>query len=195
MQWRLIALSAALVVVVAAIDSEGWEDEDGDGVGRRVSAPYDVDGEVRHDWSQGNLRTWDGAVGKRAEERRALCARVRVDALMRRALWARGRLDAWTGASAHPRAPGGPACPALTPSSSGHSALAVPPCCCCAVYRCPGSQLCLVLGAERQVTWDDDVMVLNGRNFDKMTQKIPHILVEIYAPWCGHCQKFEPVYR
>jgi len=46
-----------------------------------------------------------------------------------------------------------------------------------------------------QVTWDDDVMVLNGRNFDKMTQKIPHILVEVYAPWCGHCQKFEPIYR
>jgi protein disulfide-isomerase-like protein len=38
-------------------------------------------------------------------------------------------------------------------------------------------------------------MVLNGRNFDTMTQKIAHILVEVYAPWCGHCQKFEPIYR
>ena len=128
MQWRLIALSAALVVVVAAIDSEDWEDEDGDGVGRRVSAPYDVDGEVRHDWSQGNLRTWDGAVGKRAEERRALCARGRVDALMRRALWARGRLDAWTGASAHPRAPGGPACGQDTPRPDAQLVGAQRPC-------------------------------------------------------------------
>ena len=48
---------------------------------------------------------------------------------------------------------------------------------------------------QQQVTWDDDVMVLNGRNFDRMTQKVPHILVEVYAPWCGHCQKFEPIYR
>ena len=80
MQWRsvLIALSTALVVVVAAIDSEDWEDADGDGVGRRVTAPYDVDGEVRHDWSHGNLRTWDGAVGNKRQSgaaRRALCAR------------------------------------------------------------------------------------------------------------------------
>jgi hypothetical protein len=111
MRWcsALIALSAALVVVVAAIDSEDWEDEDGDGAGRRVSAPYDVDGEVRHDWSQGNLRTWDGAVGTKRQSgaaRRALCARGRVDALTRRALWVRGRVDASTGSSAHPRAPG-----------------------------------------------------------------------------------------
>ena len=25
-------------------------------------APFEVDGEVRHDWAQNNLREWDGAV-------------------------------------------------------------------------------------------------------------------------------------
>jgi hypothetical protein len=70
MQWRCALIVAALVVGVAATDSGDWEDEDGDGAGRRVAAPYDVDGEVRHDWSQGNLRTWDGAVGTK----RPLCA-------------------------------------------------------------------------------------------------------------------------
>ena len=62
--WRsaLVALSAALVVGVAATESEDWDGDDGDGAGRRVTAPFEVDGEVRHDWGQSNLRAWDGAV-------------------------------------------------------------------------------------------------------------------------------------
>ena len=103
----LLALGFVLAVVVRA-DKFGSGDESSDEEAgtSRVSAHFEVDGEVRHDWGQSNLREWDGAV-----------------------------------------------------------------------------------------TWDDDVMVLNGRNFDRMTQKVAHILVEVYAPWCGHCQKFEPIYR
>jgi len=61
----LVALSAALAVGVAATDSEDWDGDDaddGDGAARRVTAPFEVDGEVRHDWGQSNLRAWDGAV-------------------------------------------------------------------------------------------------------------------------------------
>ncbi|EKX37856.1 hypothetical protein GUITHDRAFT_48649, partial [Guillardia theta CCMP2712] len=42
---------------------------------------------------------------------------------------------------------------------------------------------------------DDDVAVLNGRNFETVAGRAPHMLVEFYAPWCGHCQKFEPIYQ
>jgi len=48
---------------------------------------------------------------------------------------------------------------------------------------------------DGQITWDDDVVVLNGRNFELATKTAPHMLVEFYAPWCAHCQKLEPVYQ
>jgi thiol-disulfide isomerase/thioredoxin len=48
---------------------------------------------------------------------------------------------------------------------------------------------------DGQVVWDDEVAVLNGRNFHVFTKSVPHVLVQFFAPWCGHCQKFEPIYR
>ena len=48
---------------------------------------------------------------------------------------------------------------------------------------------------DGEVQWDDDVALLNGRNFHRFVQQVPHVLVQFFAPWCGHCQKFEPVYR
>jgi protein disulfide-isomerase A1 len=48
---------------------------------------------------------------------------------------------------------------------------------------------------DGHMLWDDDVLVLNGRNFELGVRSAPHMLVEFYAPWCGHCQKFEPVYQ
>ena len=48
---------------------------------------------------------------------------------------------------------------------------------------------------DGHMLWDDDVLVLNGRNFEMGVRSAPHMLVEFYAPWCGHCQKFEPVYQ
>ena len=48
---------------------------------------------------------------------------------------------------------------------------------------------------DGEVLWDDDVAILNGRNFQRFIKKVPHVLVEFFAPWCGHCQKFEPIFR
>lgn len=42
---------------------------------------------------------------------------------------------------------------------------------------------------------DEPVKVVVGKTFNQMVvQKDKDVFLEVYAPWCGHCKKFEPVY-
>lgn len=45
-------------------------------------------------------------------------------------------------------------------------------------------------------TNDEPVKVIVGDNFEQLvTTEDKYVLLEAYAPWCGHCKKLEPIYK
>ena len=56
--------------------------------------------------------------------------------------------------------------------------------------------LCLGLVAGGSVAASSDVLVLSADNFSAAIDSPgAKLLVEFYAPWCGHCKKLEPEYE
>ncbi|XP_032825787.2 protein disulfide-isomerase-like [Petromyzon marinus] len=52
----------------------------------------------------------------------------------------------------------------------------------------------LLATAASEFQEEDGVLVLNKANFEEALSTYPYLMVEFYAPWCGHCEKLAPEY-
>lgn len=64
--------------------------------------------------------------------------------------------------------------------------------------RQPGSAIADYMKAFADPSWTpppSDVVILTADNFTTFVFNEELVLVEFYAPWCGHCKKLEPKFE
>ena len=56
--------------------------------------------------------------------------------------------------------------------------------------------LLLLLGYVTIIEAGSSTIVdLTENNFNTYIERYPYVMIVFYAPWCGHCQKFEPIFK